>query len=42
VIEAIERTEGPFCIGVQWHPERMEARHMERVFGAFVSACQGA
>jgi len=39
VIEAVERVEGPFCIGVQWHPERMEEGHMERVFGAFVRAC---
>ena len=42
VIEAVEREDGPFCIGVQWHPERMEARHMERVFGAFVRACESA
>jgi putative glutamine amidotransferase len=39
VIEAVERAEGPFCIGVQWHPERMEAGHLLRVFGAFVDAC---
>jgi putative glutamine amidotransferase len=42
VIEAVERTQGPFCLGVQWHPERMEPRHQERVFGAFVRACAGA
>ena len=42
VIEAVERVGGPFCIGVQWHPERMEARHRERLFGAFVRACGGA
>jgi len=42
VIEALERVAGSFCIGVQWHPERMEARHCERLFGAFVRACGGA
>ena len=39
VIEAIERVEGPFCVGVQWHPERMDARHRASVVGAFVRAC---
>ena len=42
VCEALERVAGPFCIGVQWHPERMEERHRERLFGAFVRACGGA
>lgn len=42
VCEALERVAGPFCIGVQWHPERMEASHRERLFGAFVRACGGA
>ena len=42
VVEAVERAEGPFCLGVQWHPERMEPPHQERVFGAFVRACAAA
>ena len=41
VVEAVERAGGAFCLGVQWHPERMEAEHRERVFGAFVRACAG-
>ncbi len=41
VVEAVERASGAFCVGVQWHPERMEAEHQERVFGAFVRACAG-
>jgi putative glutamine amidotransferase len=39
VVEAVERAGGPFCVGVQWHPERMDPEHRERVFGAFVRAC---
>jgi putative glutamine amidotransferase len=41
VIEAVEHPGHGFCLGVQWHPERMESRHRERVFGAFVRACTG-
>jgi putative glutamine amidotransferase len=39
LVEAVERTDLPFCIGVQWHPERMESPHRERLFRAFVGAC---
>jgi putative glutamine amidotransferase len=36
----IEAVEGKgFCVGVQWHPERMRGRHRGALFGAFVSAC---
>jgi putative glutamine amidotransferase len=42
VVEAVEREGGPFCVGVQWHPERMHPEHRERVFGAFVRACAKA
>ena len=39
LVEAIERADLPFCLGVQWHPERMESPHRERLFQAFVAAC---
>jgi putative glutamine amidotransferase len=39
LVEAVERPDLPFCIGVQWHPERMESPHRERLFRAFVAAC---
>ncbi len=43
VIEAIERTDHPFYIGVQWHPERMPAApSTRRLVGAFVDAARGA
>ena len=41
LIEAIERGESPFCVGVQWHPEKLEAVHRERLFGALVEASRG-
>ena len=41
LVEAIERVESPFCVGVQWHPEKMEGPHRERLFGAFVAASLG-
>jgi putative glutamine amidotransferase len=41
VIEAVEHESFEFCIGVQWHPERMDAPHRERLFAAFVAACRG-
>ncbi|MGY8703651.1 MAG: gamma-glutamyl-gamma-aminobutyrate hydrolase family protein, partial [Candidatus Poseidoniales archaeon] len=27
LIEAVERQDLKFCIGVQWHPERMNGEH---------------
>jgi putative glutamine amidotransferase len=40
VIEAVEATGGPFCLGVQWHPERATGVHRDDLFGAFVSSCR--
>ena len=43
VIEAIERSDHPFYVGVQWHPERMpDAPITRRLVGAFVDAARGA
>jgi putative glutamine amidotransferase len=41
VIEAIERREGVFCMGVQFHPELMAGRDARTagLFRAFVAAC---
>lgn len=43
VIEAIERVDGVFCVGVQFHPELMADRdpHIAGLFRAFVAACPG-
>jgi putative glutamine amidotransferase len=40
VIEAVEGEAGTFCVGVQWHPEKMEGPHRDRLFAAFVAACR--
>ena len=39
IVEAIEREGGPFCVGVQWHPEKMSGPHRTALFAAFVAAC---
>jgi putative glutamine amidotransferase len=39
LIEAIERDGSQFCIGVQWHPEKLSGSHCRGLFGAFVVAC---
>jgi putative glutamine amidotransferase len=41
-IEAVEAEGTGFGLGVQWHPESLEAEHRARLFGAFVSACRSA
>jgi putative glutamine amidotransferase len=40
VVEAIEREAGSFCVGVQWHPERLATESSRRLFAAFVGACR--
>lgn len=43
VIEGIERTEGSFICGVQWHPEMMakhENKVMIQLFQAFADKCR--
>ena len=43
VVEAVERTDHPFYLGVQWHPERMpDASSTRRLIGAFLDAVRGA
>lgn len=38
IIEAIEHESHPFCVGVQWHPEKMSARHRTCLFAALLAA----
>jgi gamma-glutamyl-gamma-aminobutyrate hydrolase PuuD len=37
----VEATGASFCVGVQWHPEKLSGPHRERLFEAFVAACRG-
>ena len=40
-IEAVEATEGPWFVGVQWHPELMlDAAAGQALLNAFVAACE--
>jgi putative glutamine amidotransferase len=42
IVQAIESVEGPFRVGVQWHPEYMpQRRDQRRLFEGFVAACRG-
>jgi putative glutamine amidotransferase len=42
IVQAIESVEGPFRVGVQWHPEYMpQRRDQRRLFDGFVAACRG-
>jgi putative glutamine amidotransferase len=39
VIEAIEHTKHPFCLGIQWHPEESPKRSLsKKLFQAFIRA----
>jgi putative glutamine amidotransferase len=39
IIEAVEKPDNQFCIGVQWHPENFwESGEFRPLFDAFVSA----
>ena len=42
IVEAIEKPDAKFCIGVQWHPEWLSAVDpaMQGLFNAFVAACK--
>jgi putative glutamine amidotransferase len=43
IVEAIERTDHPFFLGVHWHPERLATSETtRRLLGAFVDATRGA
>lgn len=43
IVEAIEKPDARFCLGVQWHPEWLSdaAPAQQGLFGAFVEACRG-
>lgn len=41
MIQAVERTQDPFALGVQWHPEHLlYARRHRRIFAALVHAAR--
>lgn len=42
VIEGIELPSHPFCLGVQWHPEYFVDAADEKIFQAFINACEGS
>ncbi|MDR2180800.1 MAG: gamma-glutamyl-gamma-aminobutyrate hydrolase family protein [Synergistaceae bacterium] len=39
LVEALERPEYPFMLGVQWHPERLSGEPHSNIFEAFVEEC---
>jgi putative glutamine amidotransferase len=41
IVEAIEAEGDAFCLGVQWHPERLDAASRTPLFRALVEACGG-
>jgi len=40
LIEAFYAPEHRFCLGVQWHPERMDNEISRKVFSSFIEACR--
>ena len=38
VVEALEKTNHPFCLAVQWHPEFVSSEVDEKIFASFVEA----
>lgn len=41
VIEAIEKKEHPFCVGIQWHPEDLlQDKSSDELFQAFIETCK--
>lgn len=40
VVEAMEMPGVPWRLFLQWHPERMEKSHYDKIFGALVGACR--
>lgn len=42
-VEALELSDHPFCIGVQWHPEHMSKKDAleQKLFDEFVKNCKG-
>ncbi len=41
VVEALERTDGPFGLFVQWHPESMtDTAHRDAIYGALIAAAK--
>jgi len=43
MVQAVERVEDPFALGVQWHPEHLfYARRQRRIFAGLVAAARAA
>jgi len=42
MIEAVEHPDLDFCVGVQWHPEKLPGPASDALFAAFVAACEEA
>ncbi len=38
--EAVESKSGQYILGLQWHPEKMEPDHRNKIFKSFVHACR--